>query len=417
MSTLFRAISHMHSAKSFNLNSVNVITNKLWQPSVLTKPSKSSANPSKYSVPDKHMDDGIVVIRDGILLSGVMDKNQLGPKSNSVVHCIYELFGDDACGQFLTSVSECLIMYETFAVSSRGVADLMLQPAVAAERVRHLAGVNMSIQNMDKEGKCLETLQQGASDLMGKMFPKHMMRTFPCNNLSAMTLSGAKGSKANSAQMGILLGQQTFGGQRINLNPSGRVLPSFLSADRRGHTRGFAMGRFLSGVMPQDFYIHAIAGRDGLIDTACKTSLSGYLQRCLVKGLEGLVVSGDHSVRQSDGTVVQFTYGGDGADPCRMYYMSNNDFLLSNAFHYRLKYEGISNTFNPARVCKKDGFGLPTILSKSRDFYKSNHEAVAADTGSCVPENVFAKLVALRWLDGQVAPGEPVGLIAAESIG
>jgi DNA-directed RNA polymerase beta' subunit len=43
----------------------------------------------------------------------------------------------------------------------------------------------------------------------------------------------------------------------------------------------------------------------GLIDTAVKTSRSGYLQRCLVKHLEGLVVCYDLSVRDSDGSVVQ----------------------------------------------------------------------------------------------------------------
>ena len=43
----------------------------------------------------------------------------------------------------------------------------------------------------------------------------------------------------------------------------------------------------------------------GLIDTAVKTSRSGYLQRCLVKHLEGLMVSYDLTVRDSDGSVVQ----------------------------------------------------------------------------------------------------------------
>ena len=43
----------------------------------------------------------------------------------------------------------------------------------------------------------------------------------------------------------------------------------------------------------------------GLIDTAVKTSRSGYLQRCLVKHLEGIKVAYDHTVRDSDGIVLQ----------------------------------------------------------------------------------------------------------------
>ncbi len=47
-----------------------------------------------------------------------------------------------------------------------------------------------------------------------------------------------------------------------------------------------------------------MAGREGLIDTAIKTSRSGYLQRCLMKHLESLIVGYDYSVRDSDGSIV-----------------------------------------------------------------------------------------------------------------
>jgi DNA-directed RNA polymerase I subunit RPA1 len=57
-----------------------------------------------------------------------------------------------------------------------------------------------------------------------------------------------------------------------------------------------------------------MAGREGLIDTAVKTSRSGYLQRCLIKHLEGLVVNYDLTVRDSEGSVVQLLYGEDGLD-------------------------------------------------------------------------------------------------------
>lgn len=51
-----------------------------------------------------------------------------------------------------------------------------------------------------------------------------------------------------------------------------------------------------------------------LVDTAVKTSRSGYLQRCLIKNLESLKISYDHTVRDADGSVIQFLYGEDGVD-------------------------------------------------------------------------------------------------------
>lgn len=41
---------------------------------------------------------------------------------------------------------------------------------------------------------------------------------------------------------------------------------------------------------PQEFFFHAMGGREGLIDTAVKTSSTGYIQRRLVKAMEDLVI-------------------------------------------------------------------------------------------------------------------------------
>ena len=77
----------------------------------------------------------------------------------------------------------------------------------------------------------------------------------------------------------------------------GKPLPSFKAYDKRPRAGGFIDGRFMTGIKPQEFFYHCMAGREGLIDTAVKTSRSGYLQRCLIKLLEGLVVNYDQTVR------------------------------------------------------------------------------------------------------------------------
>ena len=42
---------------------------------------------------------------------------------------------------------------------------------------------------------------------------------------------------------------------------------------------------------------------EGLIDTACKTAATGYIQRKLVKSMEDLYVNYDLSVRNSTGCI------------------------------------------------------------------------------------------------------------------
>ena len=132
-----------------------------------------------------------------------------------------------------------------------------------------------------------------------------------------MVTTGAKGSTVNQSQVSCALGQQALEGRRVPRMSSGRTLPSFAPYDPNPRADGFIADRFLTGVRPQEYYFHCMAGREGLVDTAVKTSRSGYLQRCLVKHLEELKVTYDNTVRDGEGGVIQFLYGEDGIDPTK----------------------------------------------------------------------------------------------------
>jgi hypothetical protein len=56
---------------------------------------------------------------------------------------------------------------------------------------------------------------------------------------------------------------------------------------------------------------HTMGGREGLADTAVKTAETGYMARRLMKALEDLCYQYDRTVRNSEGSVVQFMYGDD----------------------------------------------------------------------------------------------------------
>lgn len=110
---------------------------------------------------------------------------------------------------------------------------------------------------------------------------------------------------------------------------SGKTLPSFPPYEPNPRAGGFIADRFLTGLRPQEYYFHCMSGREGLVDTAVKTSRSGYLQRCLMKHLEDLSVRYDYSVRDSEGSIVQFLYGEDGLDVTHIKYMQGDDRALS----------------------------------------------------------------------------------------
>lgn len=77
-----------------------------------------------------------------------------------------------------------------------------------------------------------------------------------------MVLSGAKGSMVNTMQISCLLGQIELEGKRPPLMISGKSLPSFPSFETSPKSGGFIDGRFMTGIQPQDFFFHCMAGRE-----------------------------------------------------------------------------------------------------------------------------------------------------------
>jgi DNA-directed RNA polymerase subunit A' len=73
-----------------------------------------------------------------------------------------------------------------------------------------------------------------------------------------------------------------------------------------------------------------MGGREGLVDTAVRTSKSGYLQRRLINALSELEAQYDGTVRDTSGTVVQFEFGEDGTSPVKVSSSEDNPIDVEN---------------------------------------------------------------------------------------
>lgn len=301
-----------------------------------------------------------VIIRNGELLCGVLDKAHYGSSSFGLVHCCYELYGGETSGKLLTSLARLFTAYlQLYRGFTMGVEDILVRPYADAIRRKivdrsSLCGgkairdaFNLPPIASDKEAKdkwedaflskdqrdfsmvdlkFKDEVNQLNNEINKVCMPLGLHRHFPENNLQMMVQSGAKGSTVNTMQISCLLGQIELEGRRPPLMPSGKSLPCFQPYDFSPRSGGFVTGRFLTGIKPSEFYFHCMAGREGLVDTAVKTSRSGYLQRCVIKHLEGLVVQYDLTVRDSDGSVVQFLYGEDGLDVPKTQFLQPKQF-------------------------------------------------------------------------------------------
>ncbi|KAK1324599.1 DNA-directed RNA polymerase II subunit RPB1 [Acorus calamus] len=219
--------------------------------------------------------DTQVRIERGELLSGTLCKKTLGTSTGSLIHVIWEEVGPDAARKFLGH-TQWLVNY-------------------------------WLLQNAFSIGMVLNK----ARDDAGSSAQKSLSES---NNLKAMVTAGSKGSFINISQMTACVGQQNVEGKRIPYGFIDRTLPHFNKDDYGPESRGFVENSYLRGLTPQEFFFHAMGGREGLIDTAVKTSETGYIQRRLVKAMEDIMVKYDGTVRNSLGDVIQFLYGEDGMD-------------------------------------------------------------------------------------------------------
>ena len=157
----------------------------------------------------------------------------------------------------------------------------------------------------------VNNLLNKATELSGKEGRKNLSKD---NRFLMIVESGSKGSLVNISQMISCLGQTNVDGKRITNGFENRTLPHFKKFDDSPGARGFIENSYISGLTAPELFFHAMGGRIGLIDTAVKTSSTGYIQRRLIKGLEDLKIEYDMTVRNNRGKIVQFAYGDDGVD-------------------------------------------------------------------------------------------------------
>jgi len=153
-----------------------------------------------------------------------------------------------------------------------------------------------------------------ARDQMGEIAGHHLGLG---NSAVIMARSGARGSMLNLSQMAGCVGQQAVRGERISRGYKERTLPHFEKGDLGAKAKGFVASNYKKGLTPTEYFFHSMGGREGLVDTAVRTSRSGYMQRRLINALENLKMESDGTVRTTYGDIIQFSYGEDGIDPTK----------------------------------------------------------------------------------------------------
>jgi DNA-directed RNA polymerase beta' subunit len=347
--------------------------------------------------------DTEVVIQDGELLSGILCKKSLGTSSGGIVHKIWtEGSHKDAC-DFISNVQYVCNAWLVENGFSVGISDCVFDQTdrvetIVAECIREAHQVIENNKNTDPVvyEPVINNILNKARDTSGRFVQKQMT---DANNLYSMVSGGSKGSVINIAQIMACVGQQNVNGQRIAHTYEHRTLPHFKKHDNSPESRGFIQHSYMQGLQPHEFFFHAMGGREGVIDTAIKTSDSGYTQRRLVKAMEDVTIMFDGTVRNSLGDILQFKYGEDGMDGSMVIQQGfrgksvwlplNVEDSLENADHVFGVFDKPNPTLTPIFNEILEAFNVST-----NDPY-----------------------VLHRYNSASITPGEMVGVIAAQSLG
>lgn len=300
---------------------------------------------SSVGIKDPEIDrenDAYVIIKNGELLEGTIDETSIGAFKAKILDRIIKEYGSERGAQFIDDATKLGIRAVMRTGLSFGIADedipdearIQINEALKfAELEVHkliLAYNNEELEplpgrNLDEtiEMRIMQELGK-ARDKAGKIADSHMGLENPA---AMMARSGARGSILNITQMAACVGQQAVRGARINRGYRNRTLPHFHNGDLGADAHGFVKSSYKSGLNALEYFFHAIGGREGLVDTAVRTSQSGYLQRRLVNALQDLEVHRDYTVRDTRGVIIQFLYGEDGIDTTK------SDFSKQEAIH------------------------------------------------------------------------------------
>ena len=362
---------------------------------------------------DYKTSNNVLEIVNGKYVRGQLEKGVLGDGTNGLIHRICNDYGNRAAIDFVDNLQNIVTEYMKKSGYSVGVSDLIANKATNDAISDIIVKKKMEVKTLidqthlgifeNKSGRTDEQefeiqvnniLSKAVNDA-GKIGRESLNKE---NRFVIMVNAGSKGSDLNISQMISCLGQQNIDNKRIPYGFENRTLPHFTKFDDSPTARGFVENSFISGLTPAELFFHAMGGRIGIIDTAVKTSQTGYIQRRLIKGLEDLKVEYDMTVRNNKNKIIQFSYGDDGFDPVKvesqplpLVQMSLEEIYN----HYQMPMVSATGVKTKADDVYVASFTKPTIkrlAKQSLDLAKKTKELIdwAIQARSGLAKNVFA---------------------------
>ena len=228
-----------------------------------------------------------VVIEDGMIKSGIVDKKFYQEMSYGLIQTVHNDLGMNECSALFDNTQRLICDWLVYNGFSVGISDLMINKSTSnklKDEIKSLkVDVYKQIDDIHMGNFKNHTIMTNNDHFEALVNQRLDSATKTINNIGTenikddqnrmmnMINSKSKGNPINVSQMMGCVGQQSVEGKRIQYGFDSRTLPHFTRYDDGPEARGFVENSFIKGLTAQEFFFHAMGGREGLIDTAVKS--------------------------------------------------------------------------------------------------------------------------------------------------
>jgi len=312
---------------------------------------------------------------------------------------VHAALGMTTCMKFLDRLKELGFHHATEGGISIGIDDIIIPPekqeiidsaqkVVAGYVKDHRAGV---ITNRERYNKVIDKWTQVTNDVKEAMFEHLSNDDQSFNPVYMMNASGARGSADQIKQLAGMRGLMAKPQKKIT-GGFGEIIEQPIIAN------------FREGLTMLEYFISTHGARKGLADTALKTADAGYLTRRLVDVAQDIVTTGHDcgtlrgveitSLKEGEKTIESLAE--------RIYGRTTAEDVIDGKGNLIIE---VGEVIDMEMAEQIENAGIHSILMRSVLSCESRHGICALCYGYHLSEQ---KLVDI---------GEPVGVIAAQSIG
>ncbi len=311
-----------------------------------------------------------VVIDQGKLVQGILDKKTLGKDANGAIyHLISSDYGPKKALDVMFTMQQMGIAFGSQIGYTVGILDMI----IPAEQKKEIDRINDEI--LLKSYKITERLHRGdiippigmtTTEYYEKLQQETLRVTDDFrdtvlrginprfNNLFKMMAYGSKGSFGNLLNMLAIAGLKTVNGRMVSANYSfGRTSGNFTRGDPDPRSLAYIGNSYFAGMNKIEFLFNAMACRFDLISKALMTAITGEQNRKSNKSLESIVV---HYLRRisKNKNIVSFAYGEDMHDPRKLERVRFPTVLISDAEFEKYKHPDYPEYFEAMRKDRKE---------------------------------------------------------------